>query len=1106
MAEYPSLLDRLRAEPAPEPAPAVLEDPTYPSLLDRLRMPAGPGPVGFTEAVRQTRWIEMAPFLGTGISAARTFRLWNATRRLRGDRYKSGWEKDADETLVLEYLEEMEELSERGETYWAEVWKGASELPAWMGEFLATAGVATAAKGATTKLATKLLKIGAEKGARAAIKRGAVKLAGLGVGALARTAALPQRVAGETFRRMLPMSYEFTPQGQLLVGEAQSKPHTAFMKAFGSVWIETFTEETGEFLVGGGKRILSRVPGARPAFQRVAKAMSRFKPPAEIAAIFKRAGYHGLLAEIGEERLSDILRAATGVDTTDLDNETIFERLVQCMPSGHELLVEAGVLALPGASRAALAAGLNTAQRVESRRRAALPAEAELPLIETIDTDLTALEKSGEEIAKLATLEEPEISDADYRKRIWTRFTSLTADTRQALLAYEAEVADLDRRAANRASEVVTGLTPADMRMIQLHLDHPGKYPMRPGRLFEVARVIKADTNESLKIQQSMGYLTEGGWPGDRKPYMEEKLKVAEAEVEKALQPEARVPDEVIEELRERVDFIQRGIRELDEYGYIHRITKRPGLPKRVLNRIYAGRRSKTITRRSTLLLKREFATIEEAEEAGYDVAPLMVSYADMMAKTWKAEAADNLLKVINKNPSLSRPIKTAPVDWVRIAREAMPSAQGRRYLPPIAQAIEELTYTSSPNILMRAYDKVNAGFKLIGFYKPTFMAIYDVEQGWRAGGFKFFWNIPRGAKIWGMGPSQAQYERSPVRQRVFGKWNEELHRKYQELRRAGLFNTVMNWNPAATEIAENMLDAVTKSKGQRIGKWLRERVLKAPLKPVETIRRFNEATTWNIDEVLRIACDLSLQDGRLAKHFGKTPFELTEMANRFMASYGELPKATRQFFNQWVFTPTYRISMFRVLAMMYAQPKVFWPMLMRHYIAKFLVLYALPPLAGMLVAGRPQAGKAERGYRIVVRTSTGKEKVFSLSSPLLEEAKLTGQPILEYGQYQLAWLPNFFLNAFRGPLWRKDTDKYGYLFKLGTPFWRDIQMMLDKDATTVDKIFQLFGLAYAYERRARPGDRKHALEKLAQAVGIWTNWKEQKASLKRLGHIPEKE
>ncbi len=664
----------------------------------------------------------------------------------------------------------------------------------------------------------------------------------------------------------------------------------------------------------------------------------------------------------------------------------------------------------------------------------------------------------------------------DSASKLFTTFAGVDSEVRRVLVEHREQIAFMPQKAAERSREIFRGLAKAERKLIQLSLDNPTKYPIPrlPERLREAATQVLADNKESLKMQQEGGRLTSGGWPGGRIKW--EERDIAKLETQRDLFQSQDAPPKVLNEIDDEIARRRVVIDELSKLGFVHRISRQPALAGEMLNRVIGARRSKTITDRPpTLSKERKYFTIEEAEEAGLEVADIAVSHADMLQQTWVAKAHRNLIQAINKNPEVAMSEGEAPSDWVRIDPSIMPAARGMAYSPPMGSAIKELTITTDTNVLWRAYDRVNTAMKIINFYKPTIMVKNDLFQGWRAAGLTFFADIPWAIKIW-------------------LKQGEVFH----NLRKAGVFNNVFSHSPAAAELIQDVLDEIELSQGKKVAKWL-SRYLN-PLKPIESMHRLNTKTTWNMDQVLRIAAWKAIHDGRLGKQFGMTEFEIADLTNDFMANYGKVPKETRRILNRFVFTPTYRISMKRILLRMFRQPRKFWPQLLRHYGYKLFVWYVLPGLIAMQVTGRKKDARPERGYRVAVRDPKrpGREIVFSLSDPLLEEAKMLGQPLPDYTLYQLSAGVNAINALTRGPKFRGSTDPFGGIFKLGTPFWSDIELMASEDRTRAEKIIQLLGIAYVYDRRAKKGDERRAIESLGIALSFWVDWKEQKESLEK--------
>lgn len=1150
-ADEPFLVDEDEFDLLPQPF-----NPYRPTYTNK-----GQPPIGLRESISRTNIFEKIPF--SPVRAWRTGRLFFAAKRWNKDEYTSDADRIADETMLTNYLDEIQEREGRGLTFWAQVYDGASEMPAWMIEFWLTASFVTTAKKATMRAAGRIAGKAARKGLARTLTKGLGKVAGAAAGAGTRAFAMPHRVAEAGFRRQGVTAWEFTPEGRLIVELANEKPATAWMKAYAEVVIQAFSEEAGAAITKGITAPISRIPGAKPLFSRIAKGLKRIAPPERIAKAITKSGYSSFIGEMGEEQLERVLLAATGLDNQDWDNTTFFERLMETVPTGEEFRVQATVLSLPMAGRTGIGFAANsfTRSNIGSEGLIEPPIEADEPflldedefeedtpegfafdptlkteahadtpdvitvgptffdlpspeakkaVVRSLTKEIEEVTEEGEPIPQvpivpvidpitgvdLGPLTRMRITAAtfgDSAKKLFTRHVDLEAEVRQTLIEHEEQMIYLPKKAAQRVAELFVGTSKADRRAIQLSLDHPAKFPLEnlPAKLQSVAEQVQRDSAEALKIHQSVGHLTDGGWPGGRIVHLQkqlDKLQSADREPGQQFQHDTDLPEH-----KKDIEKLKQQIKEMEDYGYVHRISRQPRLVKQALNRIVGRLRGRSFsTKPKALLGTRFYPTIEEAEKAGFEVANIVESHADMLALTWIAQANNNFIEALTKNPDIALPKEEAPADWINLGKftdkqgnKIFPAGKGLRFAPPIADAIQELVTTPDDRlVLTRWYDNLNFAFKIVGFYNPLIMTKNDLFQGWRAAGLKFFVNIPKATKIW-----------------------VKKGKIYHTFRKEGLFSTILDLNPGASELAQDLLDELELTTGQKVRKALERYV--HPLHPLRDIQRINRITTWNIDEILRIATVISLQDGRLAQQYGMTHFELTELANDFMANYGKVPKHTRTVMNRFFFTPTYRISMKRIMGKILLQPKKYWPQLTRHYGYKLFVWYVLPNLIAMAVAattGRSVRGRPERGYRIILRgVVPGREIVVSLSDPLLEEAKLLGQPILQHAEYQLAAMPNLLMNLFRGPRWKKENDLYGHLFKLGTPFWRDIKLLLDEDASLAQKILQPLGIAFIYSRRAQRGDEENAARNLARALSIWGNAKEQIEDLRTKGLIKEK-
>jgi len=285
-------------------------------------------------------------------------------------------EKDLD--LVGSYLLQKAEEEVRGRNMGGAVAQGVAAMPSFMAEFMLTGGGKKIAEKAVTKVVQKLIGRAAGKG----IGKLATKTARWVAGGVVRTAMMPHRVGENTLERMIPKEMEITDKGELLAKEGE-KPFTALWKGFGDTLIENLSEESGAAIGKAGKKLLPK----RLA-QGITAAFTKLHPSEPIQRIATRAGWNGFLEEMGEERLGSLMRAVTGVEDfgtgkTGYTAGDIMDRLVASVPSADELMVEAGVLAVPGATNVAVgmasdAMGRKSPQNApESKEPSVPPKQAE---------------------------------------------------------------------------------------------------------------------------------------------------------------------------------------------------------------------------------------------------------------------------------------------------------------------------------------------------------------------------------------------------------------------------------------------------------------------------------------------------------------------------------------------------------------------------------------------------------------------------------------------------------------------------------------------------------------------------------------------------------
>jgi len=229
---------------------------------------------------------------------------------------------EQDKAFVSQYEKRKEEEQRRGFTIPAHIAQGVAELPSWMAEIYATGGIATGFKKALPRIAT-----------RAAVATG----------------LMPHRF-NETY-------------GKSRIDRPKEKPSVSMAKAYGSVYIENFSELTGEFLVKGAKRLLAPVWKKLPfgkkfitSLGKVAEELKVVKSTKDfLNRISTRAGYSGLLAEIGEERIATIMHSIAGTEDFGAGpdakwDERLKAGILQDLQP-RNIIIETAVLSVPGMAR-----------------------------------------------------------------------------------------------------------------------------------------------------------------------------------------------------------------------------------------------------------------------------------------------------------------------------------------------------------------------------------------------------------------------------------------------------------------------------------------------------------------------------------------------------------------------------------------------------------------------------------------------------------------------------------------------------------------------------------------------------------------------------------
>lgn len=220
------------------------------------------------------------------------------------------------------------------------------DMPAFIVEFMMTGPLFSKGSATAKTAAKKLLGEYAEN----ATGKLAVRAAGAGFGSLARTAVnVPKVFSGAAER--LTEGINITDDGNAVWADGERNPWTALSNSFLDLYIENLSEIAGGaigeaagkvFKLGG--KLAKKFPFVDKFTDELAEAWIKNAPEGVTRTLDQfltkattKIGFNGILGEFSEERLGDIMRAATGL-----------QEWKDILVSKEEALIEAGIFTVFG--------------------------------------------------------------------------------------------------------------------------------------------------------------------------------------------------------------------------------------------------------------------------------------------------------------------------------------------------------------------------------------------------------------------------------------------------------------------------------------------------------------------------------------------------------------------------------------------------------------------------------------------------------------------------------------------------------------------------------------------------------------------------------------
>ena len=312
---------------------------------DRIEEWKNQGQMSALEVWNRKNKNELVPYMATWKQGTKSLKLKDISDKIAKGQAVSAQERKQLEDFVLD----MAEMQTRGYTIGGGAINFALDTLPFVAEFgiglLTTGG--TASLGATgAKVAQKGVAKAIEGATKKAVEQGIGKTIAKGVGKVAydatinpRTLAfsatrLPQQIRARYGDVMLSDSVMVSEDGQVILQESQEKPATAFLKALGLTNIEVASEMAGATLFEPVKKKLAGVIAPKILEKLPTKFAEKLtKTAEEITGLpfFKAVeslGFNGIIEEMGEERVGDVLKFAF-----DLDNQEgySFEQLLDAV-------------------------------------------------------------------------------------------------------------------------------------------------------------------------------------------------------------------------------------------------------------------------------------------------------------------------------------------------------------------------------------------------------------------------------------------------------------------------------------------------------------------------------------------------------------------------------------------------------------------------------------------------------------------------------------------------------------------------------------------------------------------------------------------------------
>lgn len=319
----------------------------------------------FETLSKAKKWGYAIPYVGTSAEIGNDLTILKLQNKIKEGRQLSVEETETYKDFVLDMASQVV----RGQTIPSAGWDCILQSVPYMAEFgigLATSGSGVgfaslgqtggkiAVKKAVKDLTVKGIKDATKLQIKSQILKNTAKT--LATGSTLGVAKfnmkyLPQQGVKRWGEVELDRNLMVTPEGQILLNEAEQNPATSVLKAIGLLHIETLSETAGFVFNAAGKalnkyiapKLLKHLP---EKFVKNFEKLNREVTGLSTVKALQKYGWNGVLEEYGEERVSDFLQT-----TFDLDGEKgySFEQfLTAIFPPKEQALAELMAFSIMG--------------------------------------------------------------------------------------------------------------------------------------------------------------------------------------------------------------------------------------------------------------------------------------------------------------------------------------------------------------------------------------------------------------------------------------------------------------------------------------------------------------------------------------------------------------------------------------------------------------------------------------------------------------------------------------------------------------------------------------------------------------------------------------